>query len=200
MIEVGGHIGFVSLFFSTLVGENGFIHVFEPGSNNIKYIKENVKQANNIELVEKAVTDYTGTVSFYTENLTGQNNSLNKKYTVIQDNIKSQNIKNIEIIEEKVECTSLSDFMKNIDIVPNFIKIDVESAELSVLHGMKGLLSKNIILMVEVTDNKEEVFNILKDNDYVLFSPNKVKLKNYKELSGDVFAIKKNHSLFNIVF
>ena len=199
MIEVGGHIGFVSLFFSTLVGDNGFVYVFEPGSNNIKYIKENIKQVNNIELVEKAVTDYSGTVSFYTENLTGQNNSLISDFSVLDDNVKSQNINNIKRTKETVSCVSLFDFVSN-TVNPDFIKIDVEGAELNVLTGMKDLLSKDIILMVEVTENKKEVFDMLIENDYNLFSPDKLAISHYDELLGDTFAIKKSNDLFHTVF
>ncbi len=34
VVEVGGHIGFITSFFASLVGENGRIFVFEPGITN----------------------------------------------------------------------------------------------------------------------------------------------------------------------
>ena len=34
VIEVGGHIGYVSLFFAKLAGDTGHVFVFEPGANN----------------------------------------------------------------------------------------------------------------------------------------------------------------------
>jgi len=38
--EVGGHIGFISMFFAKLVGDNGRVVVFEPGSNNLPYLRQ----------------------------------------------------------------------------------------------------------------------------------------------------------------
>jgi hypothetical protein len=32
VVEVGGHIGYISLFYKDLVGAEGFVYVFEPGS------------------------------------------------------------------------------------------------------------------------------------------------------------------------
>jgi len=48
VIEVGGHIGFITQYFSRLVGNNGRVIVFEPGENNLPYIKKNIKGKNNI--------------------------------------------------------------------------------------------------------------------------------------------------------
>lgn len=38
VLEVGGHIGFTTLYFSELVTSSGRVIVFEPGPNNLKYI------------------------------------------------------------------------------------------------------------------------------------------------------------------
>ena len=43
VVEVGGHIGYISLFFSKLVGNQGGVMVFEPGVNNLPYIRKNIK-------------------------------------------------------------------------------------------------------------------------------------------------------------
>src|SRR5690349_12289207 len=40
VIEVGGHIGYISLYFKALV-EHGDVFVFEPGANNLPYIRQN---------------------------------------------------------------------------------------------------------------------------------------------------------------
>ncbi len=200
VVEVGGHIGFVSLYYSKLVGNDGFVYVFEPGENNLKYIRENIKEEKNISLIEKAANDYTGTVDFYIENLTGQNNSILKDFSVLEKNIASQRASNIKRTKKIVKCISLDDFVKDIDTTPEFIKIDVEGAELNVLQGMKEILKDNLILMVEVTENKEEVYNLLSSYNYMLFTPNKRKIESYNELSSDTFAIKKTHKLFEKVF
>jgi FkbM family methyltransferase len=80
VIEVGGHIGYISLYFSNLVGKEGIIYVFEPGVNNLPYLKNNVKEKYNIVVIEKGVGSCNTRMPFYIENLSGQNNSFIKDY------------------------------------------------------------------------------------------------------------------------
>lgn len=56
VVEVGGHIGYISLFFSLLVGNSGMVYVFEPGTNNLPYLEKNIHDTTNIYLVRPPVT------------------------------------------------------------------------------------------------------------------------------------------------
>ena len=47
VIELGAHIGYISLYFAKLVGDNGNVVVFEPGPDNFKYLYRNVSQNKN---------------------------------------------------------------------------------------------------------------------------------------------------------
>ena len=40
IVEIGGHIGYITQLFSHLAGGSGNVIVFEPGINNQKYIKK----------------------------------------------------------------------------------------------------------------------------------------------------------------
>jgi predicted methyltransferase len=80
VIEIGGHIGFITQYFSSLAGDNGKVIVFEPGSNNLPYIKSNTVNLSNVFLEEKAVADVCGKAVFYEDDITGQNNSLLSDY------------------------------------------------------------------------------------------------------------------------
>ena len=42
VIDIGGHIGYISSYFAGLVGPKGQVIVFEPGSNNLPYLRKNV--------------------------------------------------------------------------------------------------------------------------------------------------------------
>jgi hypothetical protein len=42
VIEVGAHIGFLSILFAQPVGSTGRLVVFEPGENNLSYLRENL--------------------------------------------------------------------------------------------------------------------------------------------------------------
>jgi FkbM family methyltransferase len=65
-VEVGGHIGYIAAYFAKLLGKTGELVVFEPGSNNLPYIRKNVTEMAssadlaNVRLVEKAVGPISG--------------------------------------------------------------------------------------------------------------------------------------------
>jgi FkbM family methyltransferase len=44
IVEIGGHIGYLSIYLSDLVGPQGRVYVFEPGPNNIPYIRKNIAE------------------------------------------------------------------------------------------------------------------------------------------------------------
>jgi FkbM family methyltransferase len=96
VIDVGGHIGYVTLYFAKLVGPGGKVVVFEPGPNNLPYIRKNVSVASNIIVAEKAVTDFAGKVTLYVENLTGLNNSLLVDYEPLDNNARNAGITSID--------------------------------------------------------------------------------------------------------
>ena len=73
VVEVGAHIGYISLFFSHLVSARGQAINFEPGENNLPYVRTNVAKCPNVRLVEKAVGDRAATMKLNIENFTGQN-------------------------------------------------------------------------------------------------------------------------------
>jgi FkbM family methyltransferase len=169
IVEIGGHIGYMSLYLSDLVGPHGRVYVFEPGPNNIPYIRKNVSKRNNITLIEKAVSDVEGDLPLFVEDLTGQNNSLIQKYEVFERNRKNAYVSaNVDAVT--VPSVLLDNFISEQDIDVSFVKIDVEGAELNVLEGMGRCMStKQPMIMVEVTEQNADVAEFLASHGYELF-------------------------------
>ena len=192
IIEVGGHIGFLSLLFRKLATSSGQVYVFEPGKNNLPYLYKNVFKKENIKIIDKACSQKNGYANLYIENLTGQNNSLNKNFEIFNEN--SQNAPNIKITKEaiKVETISLDSFCKSNKINPDFIKVDVEGHELSVLKGAKKTLlnEKKPIIMIEIQSNYSSIITMLKELDYVLFNKKRKIIKSLPK-HGNIFALNK---------
>ena len=86
--EIGGHIAYFTVLFSQMVGNEGKVIVFEPGTNNLPYIERNTSSFKNAQLITSAVGNYTGRATFFTEELTSQNNRLIKDYYVFKANRK----------------------------------------------------------------------------------------------------------------
>lgn len=168
VVEVGGHIGYVTLNLRRLVGESGRVVVFEPGINNLPYLRANVAPFSNIELIEKACGDREDTVSFWIEGLSGQNNSLNRDYLNFAQN-RSNAYSTDEMREVKVAMTTLDDHLFRSALKPSLVKIDVEGAEKLVLEGATRVLRDiRPVIIIEVTENADTVGAILTSNGYLI--------------------------------
>ncbi len=170
VVEIGAHIGYISLYFAHLAGEAGRVVVFEPGVNNLPYLRENLAAASNTQIIEKAAGNINGQASFFLEDLTGQNNSLVRDYEIFQNNATRSRWSG-GYSEVTVDVVRLDDYLPAHDVQPDFIKIDVEGAELEVLEGLTGILERaQPLLMVEVTRNHAALCSLLANYGYELFN------------------------------
>jgi FkbM family methyltransferase len=189
VIEIGGHIGYISQFFSKLVGEAGQVVVFEPGVNNLPYIRANTRLLANTQLVEAAISNIDGSALFYLEDLTGQNNSLLSDYSALKTNERSMGAKAVKQVQE-VRTICLDTYVQGEDLNPDFIKVDVEGGELAALMGMKNILETHSpILMVEVTENQKEVGELLTSYGYKLFDEHSRTPLGDRPLKGNIFCL-----------
>lgn len=187
VVEVGGHIGFISQYFSHLVGEGGKVFVFEPGSNNLPYIRRNIAKCPNVKLIEKGVGAENGSAAFFEESLTGQNNSFVRDFQGFLENAEAAHV-SAKVTTRDVEIVTLDHYF--CDTPPDFIKIDVEGFEYSVLRGAKALSQKHHpALMVEVQADRSEIWNFLSDANYVLFNAELETFRDAKSLISNVFAL-----------
>lgn len=187
VVEVGGHIGFITHYFSYLVGQSGNVVVFEPGKNNIPYIEKNINILQNVSLVKKGCGNSNTFVQFFQDNITGQNNSVLSDYSGLNGvAISHGEIGEREIVE--IELVRLDDYLTAEKLSPNFMKIDVEGFEFEVLQGLGKCLGKIPNLMIEVTENLENVTKLLKKRNYKLLDDDLNELKP-TFTRGNIFAV-----------
>lgn len=193
VIEVGGHIGYLAMYFSHSIGDSGRLFVFEPGENNLPYTKRNLSQLNNTVLIEKAVSDSNGKLHFYLEDLTGQNNSLVQDYQAFKDNV-DNSVGKLSYREVEIESVTLDTFVRERELSVQFIKIDVEGAEKMVLSGARQLISaQRPCLMVEVTKDHAEVFDFFNDLGYNAYTEQGNIIEHRNDLaSGNVFLFHRD--------
>jgi len=202
VVDIGGHIGYMSLYFADLVGSQGRVVVFEPGPNNLPYIRTNVQLHSNVRLMEEAITDSTGSVTLYTEELSGQNNSLLERYSVFEANMRATEVGQIKTYAITVRCTTLDTFLDAVGVgPPSFVKIDVEGSELSVLRGMKKLLDVgNVALMIEVTEKHRAVYELLCDAGFRMFTDRKEPIETAAQVGGNIFCFKRGDKRMREMF
>ena len=150
VVDVGANIGLHTLNMARIVGNTGRVFAFEPDPSNFEILGENVKINNyqNIILEEKAVGDKHGRVTLYQSDNPGNHRLFPQ----------TKQTKG----EVEVELTSLDKYFIDSNLAEkiNFIKIDVEGLEFSVLNGMKNILKNNKkikILFEFVPENIMEV-------------------------------------------
>ena len=181
VLEVGSHIGYLTQYFEFLAGDSGHILAVEPTPNSLYYLKKNVCPKTII--IEKAASDRCGEVEFFIEEFGGFTNSLVSEFTQTQNKLhqKFQNI-NSDISSIKVKTDTLDNICFQNNFLPNFVKIDVEGAEYEVLLGAKHILKDVRALMVEISNNENDICSLLNNLSF--------KKMNVLNKSKNVFFVK----------
>ncbi len=140
VFDVGANIGYYTLVFADLAGPQGKVFAFEPEPDNLRLLRKNVaiNRYHNIQIVSKALSNRNGTAKLYLSQYMGLHSFYRKtnRWTV-------------------VECIPADDFYSG---RINFVKIDVEYAEIDVLNGMKNLIESNRPkVLIESTHNEEKL-------------------------------------------
>jgi len=166
VLDIGGHIGYTALFFA-FAAPAGKVHVFEPGPNNLPYIRTNVAGRDSITLVEKAVGARPGTERLLVDGMSGQNNSLrSSRYANAQRDNAFVSSKPYYV---EIDVTTVDDYCSEHGLRPDFVKVDVEGFELDVLEGASQTLETRPVMMVEVTDRRDAVVDLLSARGYEMF-------------------------------
>jgi len=129
VVDVGAHIGYYALILAQLVSPQGLVYAFEPVASNFHTLEENIKlnQILNVEAINQAVFDRSGHLELSVLDGAG-----------LPDHASIDGSRGVRSII--VESTSLDDYFAQRDRPINFLKIDVEGAEASVLKGARKLI------------------------------------------------------------
>lgn len=189
VLDVGAHIGFLSQYFASLVGPQGRVFAFEPGPNNLPYLRRNARARPNVTVVPRGAGDSEGERVFYTETLTGQNNSFVHDFDIFEKYRKMAFDPRIRVKEERVEMVTLDGFTGREGIHPDLIKIDVEGFEEPVLRGARAVLERDRpLLMVEIQSRKQQALALLSELGYRFFNPRLAPVSRPEELEVNTFC------------
>ena len=162
IFDVGANIGCFSVPFAKKVGLNGKVYAFEPQKFIFNLLKRNIKcnELNNVKIFNNAVGSTNTILELNDFDYSQPGNfggiGLKKNY----DNSYCAKIKGTK--KNKIKTLTLNNFL-NLKKC-NFLKIDVEFMELSVLKGAKDFINKfKPIIWIE---NHREYPNYL--NKYLL--------------------------------
>ncbi len=195
-LDLGAHIGFLSLYLASLVGPRGRVYAFEPGPNNLPYLRRNVRPRANISVVAKGAGNTDGETTFYVESLTGQNNSFVRGFDVFEYYRDRAFDTRIRVSEARVGIVTLDRFIREEGLRPDLVKIDVEGFEREVLEGAGTLLREaRPILAIEISRDKGRVMEMLSSAGYALYTPDLRAVRRPEDLDVNTFCFhRERHS------
>jgi FkbM family methyltransferase len=147
-LDIGANQGFYTILFAKLVGQEGKVFAFEPTSEFQKLsLNIRVNRLHNVILERLALGNLEGeTDMFVCLDGYGSRSSLRPP----PDEVPARTI------IERVRITTLDAYVhtkRNLINRIDFCKIDVEGAELDLLHGGSGTINEfRPVIMIEVAD------------------------------------------------
>ncbi|TSC75484.1 MAG: FkbM family methyltransferase [Parcubacteria group bacterium Gr01-1014_30] len=149
IVDVGAHVGYYTRIFSELVGKKGKVLAFEPHPATFNFLSFNIPPFSypNVKLFPLALSDRKETLALFEVKGSGKHSfydvsSLAERDPQAYEFKKKWKVK-AEILDEILDEHEI----QNVD----FMKVDVEGAELRVLKGAEKTIrqSANIQLIVE---------------------------------------------------
>ena len=149
MVDVGAHYGESAERF-LLEGWN--VHCFEPDIGNFQKLSANLKSFDNVDLVQKALSNVEATLPFYRSTVSDGINSL-LSFHESHESVYS------------VSVTTLQEYLKKANVKHiDFLKIDVEGYEFFVLQGIDFSSTSISIICLEFEDRKTEKLGLSIDD------------------------------------
>ncbi|MEQ8677590.1 MAG: FkbM family methyltransferase [Aggregatilineales bacterium] len=175
VLDIGAHVGYYTRLMSQLVGENGKVIAFEPHPRTFEVLHKNTANLKNVTLVQSAVAEEEGTAELYDYLMMSASGSLHydEKLLDIQkanvgDSDVAPRIQNEFPVEKFTVRTVPIDALlseMNIEAI-DFVKMDIEGAEMGALRGMKNLIanSPNINLIMEFNPSALKAFDVVPES------------------------------------
>lgn len=126
VFDIGAHVGFYTLLASELVCSKGRVFAFEPMPRNLFYLQEHLRlnHITNVTVIEAAISDSSGLANF------------EETANPYQGHLSAQGTIQVKIVNLD-QMIALGEI-----VIPDYLKIDVEGAEMQVLLGAKNILEK----------------------------------------------------------
>jgi len=183
VIDIGANIGLYSALSSLLIGSEGRVWAFEPSSETACRLSRNLElnQCSNVEIIRKALSDIDGGSLTLRrdpgfgdgERYVCSNSSGSCERRTDADKGDEENV---PVTTLDVWWSDLGESRPRVD----FIKMDVEGSELSVLRGAAKLLadSPDVVIMLECQEKHcakfghrpSDVWGVLKGHGLRVFA------------------------------
>ncbi|MBX3298114.1 MAG: FkbM family methyltransferase [Acidobacteria bacterium] len=142
VLDIGAHLGFYTLLLSRKVGAGGKVFAFEPNPTVLPSLVKSVSTVSNINLLQLGLADKAGDVELFIP----EDASMSSLHDWTNGTAGTVDVVKIPIatLDELYESGAIP--------LPQFIKCDIEGAELSVFKGAQEMLDRQDapVLMFEL--------------------------------------------------
>jgi len=142
--DVGSHIGYHSLAFANLVGEQGKVISFEPNPFNLQRLRINLRAnpqlATRIEIIDTAISNEDGLKLMRITSDIDHATSSGSYLDYGEPPSNRHSYEKFESINVKIAKADTLLEQSNI-LPPKFIKVDIEGAEVKFLQGAHKILT-----------------------------------------------------------
>ena len=190
--DIGSNIGQYSLY-CALIHPGSSIISFEPSANNLRVLSRNI----GCNKLEKQITIFPIALTNKVNNFLNLLESSSQEGSAHNSFGRHNNI-NQHFISYKTYGTSIDYIIeKKILPIPNYIKIDVDGIEESILQGgIKYLSNKELLeVSIEINENEVKKFNKIKN----IFFKSKFKIK-HKKHNHKFLNVTGSENTFNYIF
>jgi FkbM family methyltransferase len=146
VLDIGAHKGLYSLISAFKVGTSGRVFAFEPSPRELKRLKQHIRlnRYRNVSVFDFALGESEGSADLYVVQGTETGCNSLRHPDVLQP-VRSVRV-SVKILDEVLREQKIS--------AVDFVKLDVEGAELSVLKGAAQLLkgAHRPLILCEVQD------------------------------------------------
>jgi FkbM family methyltransferase len=141
IFDVGAFHGLMSIVASKAVGPTGKVIAFEPNPVAREWLDKHLRlnKCANVTVEPVGLMDYEGPADFYV-----QEGDVTWNSSFVRDFVDAKH----KLAPLTVQCTSIDAYVRNTGLTPDFIKIDTEGTELSVLQGAKQTIAKHRPILV----------------------------------------------------
>ena len=142
VIDAGANIGGFTIRAAEMIGPTGLVMAIEPDKQNREILRMNISinELENVIIVSNGLWSTKAIKRFYINRLPGSHSIINEQ----QENT----IKTIDIGVDTLDNIVKEHGVNKVD----FIKMDIEGAEIEALKGAKDVLSqKNLKLVIEAS-------------------------------------------------